>query len=266
LVKDEKEDTCVEPEAWLASLLDPTGIITTTHEEIMIEIETEMKTQTFEISSASEISCEQFLATLPIMIQTVKEQSHAQGVVVEKSSCDAPSSSPLPYTDTAFPSPSPPPHTDTTFPTKSPTMIPSLWSHSNSSSAAETSESGSVSNGTRSLRGRERKLATTTQSVTLTAYGTTGTTAEASTVEAAMKNQGIATSTTVRTSSSSSSATSGAEAASFPVVAAVGASVGAAVLAAGLVAFVRSRKPSGDSQTQNEASEVAQAPAGLQML
>merc|ERR1711865_1203122 len=229
-------------------------------------------------------SCEQFLATLPIMIQTVKEQSHAQGVVVEKSSCNAPSSpsqhtytdtafpspSPPPYTDTtfpspsppshtgtAFPSPSPPPHTDTAFPTKSPTVIPSLWSHSNSSSAAKTSESGSVSNGTRSLRGRERKLATTTQSVTLTAYGTTGTTAEASTVEAAMKNQGIATSTTVRaSSSSSSSATSGAEAASFPVVAAVGASVGAAVLAAGLVAFVvRSRKPTGDSQTLNEASE-----------
>merc|ERR1712086_1193809 len=169
------------------------------------------------------------------------------------------------HTGTAFPSPSPPPHTDTAFPTKSPTVIPSLWSHSNSSSAAETSESGSVSNGTRSLRGRERKLATTTQSVTLTAYGTTGTTAEASTVEAAMKNQGIATSTTVRassssSSSSSSSATSGAEAASFPVVAAVGASVGAAVLAAGLVAFVvRSRKPTGDSQTLklelNEASE-----------
>merc|ERR1711865_473449 len=196
-------------------------------------------------------SCEQFLATLPIMIQTVKEQSHAQGVVVEKSSCNAPSSpSQHTYTDTAFPSPSPPPYTDTAFPTKSPTVIPSLWSHSNSSSAAETSESGSVSNGTRSLRGRERKLATTTQSVTLTAYGTTGTTAEASTVEAAMKNQGIATSTTVRaSSSSSSSATSGAEAASFPVVAAVGASVGAAVLAAGLVAFVvRSRKPTGDSQ------------------
>merc|ERR1711865_723864 len=208
-------------------------------------------------------SCEQFLATLPIMIQTVKEQSHAQGVVVEKSSCNAPSSpSQHTYTDTAFPSPSPPPHTDTAFPTKSPTVIPSLWSYSNSSSAAETSESGSVSNGTRSLRGRERKLATTTQSVTLTAYGTTGTTAEASTVEAAMKNQGIATSTTVRasSSSSSSSATSGAEAASFPVVAAVGASVGAAVLAAGLVAFVvRSRKPTGDSQTLklelNEASE-----------
>merc|ERR1711865_1070037 len=196
-------------------------------------------------------SCEQFLATLPIMIQTVKEQSHAQGVVVEKSSCNAPSS------------PSQHTYTDTAFPTKSPSVIPSQWSHSNSSSAAETSESGSVSNGTRSLRGRERKLATTTQSVTLTAYGTTGTTAEASTVEAAMKNQGIATSTTVRassSSSSSSSATSGAEAASFPVVAAVGASVGAAVLAAGLVAFVvRSRKPTGDSQTLklelNEASE-----------
>merc|ERR1712028_144345 len=113
---------------------------------------------------------------------------------------------------------------------------------------------------TRSLRGR--KLAAT-QHATLTAYGTFGAPASGAAVEAAMKNKGISTLTTLQ-SGDVSTRSAANDTASFPVVA-VGASVGSVVLAAGLIAFVAHSRKSATDSTQNEASEVAQT-AGIQML
>merc|ERR1712028_196008 len=113
---------------------------------------------------------------------------------------------------------------------------------------------------THSLRGR--KLAAT-QHATLTAYGTFGAPASGAAVEAAMKNKGISTLTTLQPGDVSTSSAAN-DTASFPVVA-VGASVGSVVLAAGLIAFVAHSRKSATDSTQNEASEVAQT-AGIQML
>lgn len=106
-IKDSATEECVDPKAWLKSLWDPTGVVAKAHKDHAgpskdntdttsaddAEVATPTETQTFEIHGDKPMTCGQFLATIPVMIQTVKEQSNAQAVVVESSSCAAPSSS-----------------------------------------------------------------------------------------------------------------------------------------------------------------------------